>query len=107
MTHTANKTKIGADIIHIVESDDEVQFVSHKQHGHKDNIGDHVIDAKQLPHQQHPLPLHFNTSSSLQQPCHTALHQLQLPICGEGAMITLDDDPLTTKLSRLACGFSG
>jgi hypothetical protein len=31
MTTNANTTKIGADIIHMVESDDEVQCVSHKQ----------------------------------------------------------------------------
>jgi hypothetical protein len=105
MTKNANKTKIGADIIHIEESDEEVQFVSHKQHGHKDNIGDHVIDVEQLPQQQHPVPLHSNTSSSLQQSRHTALHQLQLPICGEGAMITLDDNPSTTNLNASNVGF--
>jgi hypothetical protein len=91
MTKHANETKIGADIIHIVESDDEVQFVSRKQRGRKDNVGDHVIDSEQLPHNQHPLPLHSNMSSSLQQTRHTALHQLQLPICGEGVMIILID----------------
>jgi hypothetical protein len=33
MMKNDNKTQIGADIIHIMESDDEVQYVSHKQHG--------------------------------------------------------------------------
>jgi hypothetical protein len=102
MMQNDRKTKIGADIIHIVESDDEVQYVSRKQHGRKDNISDHVIDAEELPQLQHPLPLHSRTPSSVQQPHPIALHQL--PTCG-GAMTTPDDDPLTTNLNASNVGF--
>jgi hypothetical protein len=102
MMKNANKTKIGADIIHIVESDDEVQYVSYKQHGRKDDIGDHLIDAEQVPQQQHPLPFHSHTPSSVQQPRPIALHQR--PMCG-GAMTTPDDDPLTTNFNASSVGF--
>jgi hypothetical protein len=102
MMKNDNETKIGADIIRIVDSDDELQYVSRKRQGREDNIGGHVIDAEQFP-QQHPLPLH-SRMYSLQQHCSIALRQL--PTCG-GAMTTLDDDPLTTNFNASNVGFRG
>jgi hypothetical protein len=71
-------------VINIDESDDEVQYIGTT---HEDITGDHVIDAEQLPQQQHPLPPQSHMFSPLQEPRHIALHQLPLPICGSGAMM--------------------
>jgi hypothetical protein len=91
-----NKTKTGANIIHIEDSDDEVQYVSHKQQGHNKRIGDHVIGEEQLP-QRHPPPHHCQTSS-LQQPRPNAL---PLPKCGA---MTTPDVPLTTNFNASNVG---
>jgi hypothetical protein len=68
-------------------------------------IGGRVIDVEQSPQQQYPLPPQSHTFSPPQVTRRIALHQLPLPLCGSGAMMCPDDDPLTSNFNRSNVGF--
>jgi hypothetical protein len=89
-------------VINVDAGGDEVQRIGTTR---ENIISDYVIDAEHSPQQQYPLPPKSHTFSPPQVSRHIALHQLPLPMCGSGAMMRLDDDPLATNFNASNVGF--